>query len=264
MTTLIKKLSMLTLGLAMTTGICFSVSAKTSKTETTVNAATVETSRIWMVNSITASWDADGAKTYIHYWGGASSTTWPGVATIWDSSNGKSYYDVPSGTTGFVFARCSPAGEYWGAKTVDLVATGHFNAYYFDMNTFGWDPVLCNGTWNSFSPVVTTVVSSFADTLDTFAEACSIEAAQTAVDSYNALSTFEQDQFDALFVSEGVTGIQRLNYLKTFWNISTTLNVSNVDSVLDDKSVIGIVMVAVIGITAVGCFYFLTRKKVQA
>jgi len=235
------------------------------KNETNVEAATYETRRVWAtITSDPTWWTNDGALTYIYYWqvreGQSDYTTlsWPGVQMLTDSANGFMYYDVLSWYTSF--------------KLVRVVGGVDQNQTAGDPLGFVQSTFLCTistpsnvltQTWTTPTFATTTIVSDFAATIDTSTEACSLVAAQAAVNAYNAMSTFEQDQFDALTVSEGVTGLQRLNYLRTYWNISTTLNVSNVDSVLDDKSIIGIIMVGVIGLTTIGCFYFLTRKRAQ-
>jgi hypothetical protein len=64
----------------------------------------------------TTKWNQDNAYTSIHYWGGASSTNWPGETMIWlyyDATKKENlYYSfIPSGTTGIVFVRTNENGE---------------------------------------------------------------------------------------------------------------------------------------------------------
>ena len=116
------------------------------------------------------------------------------------------------------------------------------------------------GVFVSFTPTATTVVANFAATIDTAGEACSSGAAQAAVNAYNALSTFEQDQFDALQVSPGVTGLQRLNFLKSFYGISTPLN-QNMTQSNNNKNVVAISIIGILSISAIAGYYFLKTKK---
>lgn len=161
----------------------------TNSTVETEAAYTV-TKRVWMKNSITSSWDADGAKTYIHYWGGYSGTAWPGTAAFWDSANQLVYFDVTSDTTTYMFVRCSPSGSYWSAKTNNLSYADSIGKYYNLSGPISWDPNTTPGSFVSFTPVTTTIVASLAASIDTAAEACSASAAQTAINTYNGLSTF--------------------------------------------------------------------------
>ena len=66
-------------------------------------------------------WTTASAAIAVHYWGGATSTTWPGIrmTEVEDNIWG---YDVPADATNFCFVRVNGSGdvEDWGAKTVDL------------------------------------------------------------------------------------------------------------------------------------------------
>lgn len=227
-----------------------------SKETEPVQAATTETSRLWAKIVNKDQWDADGAATYIHYWGGSSSTSWFGVPINWDSTNDLVYYDVPSNTTGVNFVRVNDTRDGVWDQTVDLVATGHFDNWYFNLTGYG------GGEWKNDITIKTTkVVSDFVATIDTAAEVCSAENAQAAVDAYNALATFEQNQFDVLsFGTPAKTGLQTLNYLKSYYS-TTPLN-SNYLTGNSNSSTPLIITLSSVGITilAVISVYKFKRK----
>lgn len=230
--------------------------------EVKAEAATVQTKRVWMKNSITADWDKDGAGTAIHYWGGAQGTSWPGVRVKWDSSNSLVYFDLPADVTTYMFVRVSGSGPIsdWGAKTNDLVYSESIGKYYDLTGPIAWGGATTPGSFVSFTPVTTLIVSDFAATIDTSAEACVKENAIAAITAYNALSTFEQDQFDVLIVGGGVTGLQRLNFLKSFYGISTPLN-QNITQSNNDKNFLAISIIGVLSVSAIAGYYFLKTKK---
>lgn len=228
-------------------------------------ATTVETKRVWMKNSITNEWDKDGAGTAIHYWGGAEGTTWPGARTKWDENNGLVYFDLPVDVTTYMFVRVSGSDPIsdWGAKTGNLTYTESIGKYYNLTGPIAWDGATTPGTFVIFTPVTTTVVANFAATLDTIAEICTEPQARAAIDAYNNLSTFEQDQFDALPVGDpedGKTGLDRLNYLKTRFNITTTLNARSIPE--SEKTLSATLVIGSLGITSLLGYYFINKKRI--
>lgn len=235
-----------------------------SKQEVKAEAATVETKRVWMKNSITETWDYDGAATAIHYWGGSTSTAWPGVRALWDSENELVYYDIPADTPYFMFVRVSGGTGTpldWGAKTDDLLYTDSIGKYYDLTGPIAWNGAITPGSWVSFTPKTTKVVKDFAATIDTAAKACSPSAVDSAISAYNNLSTFEQDQFDTLDVGGGVTGLQRLEYLKAFYNINTPLNVKLVNNASTKKNITAVILVSGLSLSVLAGYYFLRTKK---
>ncbi len=82
-------------------------------------------------------WNADGAHTYVHYWGGTSSTTWPGTSTT-DKGNGYWEATIPANSSGFQFVRVSSSGVDWGAKTVNLSLDSEGKNLYTLSNTAVW------------------------------------------------------------------------------------------------------------------------------
>jgi len=216
-----------------------------------------------MKNSITSTWDADGAGTAIHYWGGVSGTTWPGVRVSWDVANGLVYYDLPADITNYQFVRVSgndPIAD-WGAKTNDLAYADSVGKYYDLTGPIAWGGAATPGSFVAFTPATTTVVANFVATIDTDTEACSASAAQAAVNAYNNLSTFEQDQFDVLsFGSPAKTGLETINYLKSFYSISIPLNANLIDSPTT-KNIALIVTIGILGLTSLAGVYFLRKIK---
>ena len=255
------KLAAIALGAVLTIGIGATLSSVGPSRE--VEAATTETKRVWMKNSITATWDVDGAGTAIHYWGGAQGTNWPGVRVKWDQANEFVYFDLPADVTTYMFVRVSGSDPIsdWGAKTADLVYTDSVGKYFDLTGPIAWDGATTPGSFVSFSPATTTIVANFVATIDTQAEACSASAAQAAVTAYNNLTTFEQNQFDVLsFGTPAKSGLETLNYLKAFYNITTPLNANSILK-STDKNVAIIVTVGALGLTTLAGLYFISRKR---
>lgn len=255
------KIAAIALGAILTVGVGATLSSLTPSSE--VEAATTETHRVWF-GAGTTTWNNDSAKTFIYYWTGTGVSkvepyVWPGVEMETDDANGLRYFDVAQSNWNIIFVRLNPENNAVWNQTANLTGAGNFNSKKFIPNA-----QLNNGTWDSFTPSTTTIVAAFAATIDTKAEACDAPTAQAAVNAYNALSTFEQDQFDALtFVDEtygNKTGIQLLNYLKSFHGISTPLN-ANVLGTSTNRNIAIIVTVGALGLTALAGFYFLSRKR---
>jgi hypothetical protein len=134
--------------------------------------------------------------------------------TEFSGSRAHAYYvDVPTNITHVEFFR-------------EASPTNRFNYSGWSLYTAGMKYVFNGSTaeFAGFAFNTTKVVQDFADSIDTSAEACTSELAQTAINTYNAMATFDQNQFDVLAVSEGVTGFQRLEYLRSRFSIATALN----------------------------------------
>lgn len=256
-----KKIAMLFASVSMIGGVALSIGINYSRQDVNTEAATTNTKRVWMKNSITSTWDADGAGTAIHYWGGAQGTSWPGVRVKWDAANSLVYYDVPADVTTYMFVRVSGSGTItdWGAKTEDLVYADSVGKYFDLTGPIAWGGATTPGSFVEFTPATTTIVANFAATIDTSAKACSADAAQAAVNAYNALSTFEQDQFDALNVGGGKSGLERLQYLKSFYNIDTALNA--LTPIHRNYSEIGTLLILLIPTISFGSLLLLLKKK---
>ena len=257
-----KLLKLLTAGL-MIGAVAFGVSQLKKQDSVRVEGSPL-TKRVWMKNSITESWDKDGAATAIHYWGGSQGTTYPGVLVRWDNNNQKCYYDLPNDVTHYMFTRVSGDGkEYWGAETNDLSYDDSVGKYYDLSGPIAWDGAKTPGSLVSFAPVTTEVVADFAATIDTATEACSASAAQTAINNFNNLATFEQNQYKALDVGGGKTGLDRLNYLKARYNIDTPIGgspIRNTNANSDSTTLFAIVTITALGFLALGGYFFLKKK----
>ncbi|MFA5421872.1 MAG: hypothetical protein WC344_03665 [Bacilli bacterium] len=254
------KIAAIALGAVMAAGIGATLSSISPASE--VEAASTNTKRVWMKNSITSTWDADGAGTAIHYWGGTSGTAWPGVRCNWDAANSLVYYDIPDDVTTYMFVRVSGSDPIsdWGAKTGDLVYTNSVGNYFNLTGPIAWGGATTPGSFVSFTPSTTTIVQALAATIDTDDEACSRPAAQAAVNTYNSLSTFEQNQFNALIIADGKNGSQLLNYLIDFYGITTLLNANYIGSP-NDRNIGLIIAVSVLGLTSLTGLYFVSRKR---
>ncbi len=225
-----KKTLLATLTTFMVGGVVLSANQNTSQFEP--QAATTETNRIWVtVNNST--WGSAG-NTYLYVYGGTSGAVlanWPGILLItggnstssnYETGNSKWYYDVPTQYTKFFFTRRDPANvnTEWD-RTVDFdTLDSNTPGYYFNLDY----NAINKRTVTSFTALTTTLVSDLSQSIDTSGEACTSASAQTAINTYNGMATFDQNQFDALDVGGGVTGLQRLQYLKDFYSISTALN----------------------------------------
>lgn len=250
-----RTLSLLTLGLACALGIFGSVKFS-NRQETVANAAVTETKRVWCSTvDVNAWWFVDSAKFMIHYYGGVADTT---GEMVLDNANTIYYFDLPTDATTVQWYRDVSGTSYNWTNTIDF-GTGTF---YIHDYTSG-DPAKQDvGYDGAGTHSTTTNVLNFAATIDTSAEACSLSAAQAAVNAYNAMPTFEQDQFDALVVSAGVTGLQRLQYLRNFYSISTVLNSNEMlMNSNGDNSLTTIVLIFISAVTVLGGFFLLRNKK---
>jgi hypothetical protein len=237
--------------------------AQRNKDVVRADAASPTTKRVWMKNSITSTWDADGAATAIHYWGGAQGTTWPGVRVKWDPANSLVYFDLPADITHFMFVRVSGSDPIldWGAKTEDLTYSESVGKYFDLTGPIAWGGAKTQGSFVKFTPETTTIVANFAATLDN-GEACNADDAQTAVNTYNSLSTFERNQFDVMEVGDGMTGLDRLTYLKSFYGIDTPIG-SNVSGGIpsSDNSATATLIISALGVSSLAGYYFISKKK---
>lgn len=210
-------------------GVFLSANQNTSQFEP--QAAVTETKRVWAI-ARTSYWfndsvsfgmatttgfignDAQNYTTYLMQRDENNNDFGEG-GTQFSGSRAHAYYvDVPTNITHVQFFReASPSSR--------------FNFTGYSTYTVGMKYILEDLTTSEsagFAFNTTKVVSDFSNSIDTSAEACTSGQAQTAINTYNAMPTFEQNQFDALDVGGGVTGLQRLQYLRDFYSIATVLN----------------------------------------
>jgi hypothetical protein len=216
------------LTILMVGGVFLSVNQNTSQFEP--QAAVTETKRVWAIARVSFWFDAGvsfGVSTTTGFVGSAAQnyTTYimqrdvnnndfGAGGTEFSGSRAHAYYvDVPTNITHVEFFR-------------EASPTNRFNYSGWSLYTAGMKYVFNGSTaeFAGFAFNTTKVVQDFADSIDTSAEACTSELAQTAINTYNAMATFDQNQFDVLAVSEGVTGLQRLEYLRSRFSIATALN----------------------------------------
>jgi len=217
------------LTILMVGGVFLSVNHNTSQFEP--QAAVTETKRVWAV-ARTSFWFNDGvsfgvatttgfvdaaAQNYTTYimQRDVNNNDFGTGGTEFSGSQAHAYYvDVPTNITHVEFFReASPASR--------------FNYSGWSLYTAGMKYILENVSTTEFAGFAfntTKVVEDFANSIDTIAEVCTSGQAQTAINTYNGMATFEQNQFDVLAVSEGVTGLQRLEYLISRFSIATALN----------------------------------------
>ncbi|OQA78251.1 MAG: hypothetical protein BWY30_00789 [Tenericutes bacterium ADurb.Bin239] len=247
--------------------VAFGVKTAVNKQDAVRTEASSLTKWVWMKNSITADWDKDGAATAIHYWGGATGTAWPGVLVKWDQNNEKCYYDLPNDVTHYMFIRVSGDGtQDWGAKTADLTYTDSVGKYFDLTGPIVWGGGTTPGSFVAFpagQPYTTVVVNNFHLSINTAAGACSATKAQAAINTFNDnLTTFEQNQYKAMDVGGGKTGLDRLNYLKARYGITTPLAGSPVRITDDEKTAMfAILTISGLGILSLGGYFFLKKKQ---
>lgn len=227
-----------------------------------VKAATTETKRVWFSPDYVGWWTGDSANSQvgIYYFGGSVEGTWAGVGMLHDGANSLWYYDVPSDTTTVIFTRIKVADPSNAWNQTLNVPVGVCNTYKYEL----WNSTV-DGKYEvsgaiEFSPATTDVVSNFAATLDTSAEICNSSAVATALSTYNSLSTFEKNQFDNLDVGGSETGATRLAYLEAMYGVEAN---SLPVMVNEGGSLELIVTIGIIGLTLLGGFYFLNKKKIK-
>ncbi len=99
-------------------------------------------------------WYVDGAAVGVHYWGGSSSTSWPGVRMTQVAGESNVWqYDVPDNTVNVIFVRVNSSGTIadWGAQTGDLTLASDKNFYTINTSTATWSGSggKCSGTWSA-------------------------------------------------------------------------------------------------------------------
>jgi len=216
------------LTILMVGGVFLSVNQNTSQFEP--QAAVTETKRVWAIARVSFWFDASvsfGVSTTTGFIGDAAQnyTTYIMQRDVnnndfgvegddYSESQTHAYYvDVPTNITHVEFFREATSGSRFTFSGWSLYTVGM--KYVFD----GYTTEFAGFAFNT-----TKVVQDFADSIDTIAEVCTSGQAQTAINTYNDMATFEQNQFDVLAVSEGVTGLQRLEYLISRFSIATALN----------------------------------------
>ena len=88
--------------------------------------------------TVTFSNNKGWSNVYIHYWGGSSSTTWPGAQMtnigVNDYGETQFTFDIPADTTGIVFH------DNNGSQTVDINYDSSVTGYYLTTQSNGkWE-----------------------------------------------------------------------------------------------------------------------------
>lgn len=252
-TTVFKKATLALIGLACAAGVIFSVGMH--QDDTKVQAATSETHRVW-VNDTEAPtyWFEGSAVTGVHFWG-------TGVdaygKVLWDAANSTKYYDIPLAADSFQILRIGPLDEHWDYTGNLSFGTGTF--WLHNDKSVGYDSGATHST--------TTIVSNFINSMNTDYSICSKPSVESIVNSYNGLSTFEQDQFDAttLTLPNGGTkaGIARLNELISDFSVTIPLNANDVGGINQDRnnSLLTMLIIGLLGLSTLGGYIVISRKK---
>ena len=193
------------------------------------NAANVESRRVWIdINSTT--WGSAGADTYLYAYNSSTHhVAWPGTkitsgvstSNNYDSNNTKWYFDVPDSFDKFFFTRRDPnnVNTEWD-RTVEYDTIDNNTPNY--LFTLDYN-VTDKRTVNSFNANETLIVENFASSTDDLNNSCTFAVVESIITAYNNLATFEQNQFDTKDF-DGVTGLERLNYLIDISGATTALN----------------------------------------
>ena len=193
------------------------------------NAANVESRRIWIdINSTT--WGSAGADTYLYAYNSSTHhVAWPGTkitsgvstSNNYDSNNNKWYFDVPNSFDRLFFTRRDPSNvdTEWD-RTIEFDTIDNNTPTYL----FTLDYNVTNKrTVDPFTANETLIVENFASSTDNLNNSCTFEGVESIITAYNNLATFEQNQFDTKDF-DGVTGLERLNYLIDISGATTALN----------------------------------------
>ena len=193
------------------------------------NAANVESRRVWIdINSTT--WGSAGADTYLYAYNSSTHhVAWPGTkitsgvstSNNYDSNNTKWYFDVPDSFDRLFFTRRDPnnVNTEWD-RTVEYDTIDNNTPNY--LFTLDYN-VTDKRTVNSFNANETLIVENFASSTDDLNNSCTFAVVESIITAYNNLATFEQNQFDTKDF-DGVTGLERLNYLIDISGATTALN----------------------------------------
>ena len=194
------------------------------------NAANVESRRIWIdINSST--WGSSGADTYLYAYNSSTvHVAWPGTkitsgvstSNNYDSNNMKWYFDVPNSFDRLFFTRRDPnnVNNEWDRTFEYDTIDNNTPNYLF---TLDYDVIAGKRTVTSFTANETLIVENFASSTDDLNNSCTFAVVESIITAYNNLATFEQNQFDTKDY-DGVTGLERLNYLIDISGATTALN----------------------------------------
>jgi hypothetical protein len=188
-------------------------------------AAVSETKRVWMLNNDVQDWDKDGAATCLYYYGGGvTSPTFPGLNATYDTENMKVFFDIPVAATNFLWVRGNNnCTTDWNSRSNQFSYAP--NQYWNLTDTYAWNNFYASPSYTltDFVPVTTKVVLDFSNKTENLFGNCSYSKVEELIAEYNSLSSFEQNQFDNLDF-DGVTGLERLNYLIEVSGATTALN----------------------------------------
>lgn len=201
--------------------------------EISVNTAALGATRVYL-SFENLSWDptVDGAVFYMHFWGAAGESAWPGVRMTEATINGKTYYYADMSITaeqltGVIFNRCNPnTGDVWN-QTADIKGSWTTGNLLFKVND-SWEKDNPNPAANASSstlisatPLTAGGIAGFNNMInDCYFLAGKVDnrtlmAGIAIGDRYNKI------QLGGEFVSSSACEIASASALTTF---STTLN----------------------------------------
>lgn len=228
------------------------------------------TKRVWFNPYDVGWWASTDADVRVHYFNNAEgvSTSWPGVVMNKDvNNNNYYYYDIDISSNGLVFARTDHGGGKIWNQTTDVSVPNnyseHESSYYGLLDSKNHEGKQNWKQLEYFSVNTTKVVQDFKVKTDGLVGNCEPTKVQSILNDYTALSDFEREQFNNLDVGDGVTGLQRLQYLNIAAGIDNNTGSSrNVNkSLLNSNAIVPVVLISVVGLSALLGYHFITKKS---
>ncbi|MGI6735393.1 MAG: hypothetical protein ACOX3C_04325 [Bacilli bacterium] len=253
-----KALRLLTIGLLFSS-VAVGVSHAVKKNDAVQTHASEVTKRVWMCTDMgLTTWQDPNNTLAMSYSGGTTSAPLPRQPLTYDGENDAWYIDFPVDSTHVIFTLIDSDGVTLLDRTIEITLSGNTGINYVMVDKVG---DYRKHYFMGQSIKTTTIVKNFAATIDTAAEACSPEAATDAINTFNGLATFEQNQYKALNVGGGKTGLDRLNYLKARYSITTPIAGSPVRLADNDNTALfAVLTIGAFGVLALGGYFFLKKK----
>lgn len=255
-----KTLRLLTIGVLFSS-LAFGINHAVKKNNALQTYASGVTKRVWMCTDMgLTTWQDPNNTLAMSYSGGTTTAPLPGLPLTYDGENAAWYIDFPIDSTHVIFTLIGSDGTTLLDRTIEITLSGNIGINYVMVDKVG---EYRNHYFMGQSIKTTTIVKNFAATIDTAAEACSPEAAAAAIDTFNGFATFEQNQYKALNVGGGKTGLDRLNYLKARYSIATPIGgspVRNTNTNSDNTTLFATVTITTLGVLALGGYFFLKKK----
>lgn len=235
-------------------------------------AATVQTHRR-VYAKLAGGWDNNG-HMFIHYWGGDAGTTWGSLPemtyVLSDYYSGLFYYDLPVDVTTFMVSAYAGGTVAEKNKSVDITVADLLVGSNYKAATIGaW---VADDTKRTFTAEDTLPMSSLqAAAVLNHIDSCSSSYAggynawPQLYDLFIAPSTLEGSTVVTDNFGEDTTITNKKAWLETKYNEDQGIPSSGVITYLpDNKSLLSLLLLGIIGFTVLGGIFYLTKKKISA